>query len=189
MTKKDGKELPTWHREEGELGKVHVYTGDGKGKTTAALGLALRAAGHGRKVLVVQFMKGDIEYGELRAAKNVPGITIVQFGRPEFVDKKAPAPEDIEGARKALAFAREAMAKKECDVLILDEVNVAVDFGLVGAKEVLEVLRSRPGGIEVVLTGRDAPKEFIEHADLVTEMRKVKHPYDKGLKCREGIEY
>ncbi len=170
-------------------GMIHVYTGDGKGKTTAALGLGLRAAGHGQRVLMIQFMKGRTNYGELEAAKLIPGFTIVQFGRPDFVDKNNPDPRDIEGAREALGYAGEAMKLRSCDILILDELNVALDFGLVTLDQARELISSKPEETELVITGRNAPQELIELADLVTEMREVRHYYRKGVPARKGIEH
>ena len=170
-------------------GLVQVYTGNGKGKTTAALGLALRAAGHGLSTCVIQFMKGEIYYGELGAAKLLfPYLTIIQMGRPDFVDKKNPAPIDVKLAKDALAFARKVIATGEYDIVVLDEVNVAVDFGLIGLAEVLELIDAKSPETELILTGRYAPKEIIERADLVTEMVEVKHPYAAGVEARLGIE-
>jgi cob(I)alamin adenosyltransferase len=169
-------------------GMIHIYTGNGKGKTTAALGLGMRAAGQGMRVCMVQFMKGKTNYGELRSAKKI-GIVIRQFGRPDFVDKKNPDPRDFRGAQQALAFALEARTKKRCDILILDELNVALDFNLVSLKQVLALLADRPAGMELVITGRYAHKEIIRRADLVTEMKEVKHYYSKGISTRKGIEY
>jgi cob(I)alamin adenosyltransferase len=170
-------------------GMIHVYTGDGKGKTTAALGLGMRAAGHGKKVLMVQFMKGRTNYGELESAKRVPGFCIVQFGRPDFVDRKNPDPRDIEGAGEALSYALEAAKLRSCDLLILDELNVALDFGLVSLGEVKDFLAEKPEKMEIVITGRNAHPDIIELADLVTEMREVRHYYRKGVQARQGIEH
>jgi cob(I)alamin adenosyltransferase len=174
---------------ENGLGMVHVYTGNGKGKTTASLGLGMRAAGHGYKVLMIQFMKGDIKYGELEAAKKIPNFEILQFGRPDFVDKKNPAQIDIDLARKGLEHARKVVKEGKIDLLILDEVNVAVEWGLVSCEDVLKVVKSRPKKMEIVLTGRYAPKEFIEIADTVTEMKEIKHPFQKDILARKGVEY
>jgi len=168
---------------------VHVYTGNGKGKTTASIGLGLRASGHGFRVLMIQFMKGDIKYGELEAVKNIPNFEIIQFGRPDFVDKDNPAQIDIDLARKGLEHARTAVEKGIADVLILDEINVAVEWKLVSAQEVLDIVKSRPKNMEIILTGRYAPREFIDIADTVTEMKEVKHPYMKGIMARKGVEY
>jgi cob(I)alamin adenosyltransferase len=170
-------------------GTIQVYTGDGKGKTTAALGLALRACGHGFKVLMIQFMKGSKNYGEVMISAEIPGFTLIQSGLPTFVEKDNPSEEDLRLAKEGLEMARKAVAEASCDILILDEINVAVDYGLVGAKDVLEILKRKPPEMEIVLTGRYAPPEFKELADLVTEMKEIKHHYMSGLGMREGIEY
>jgi len=170
-------------------GTIQVYTGDGKGKTTAALGLALRACGHGFKVLMIQFMKGSKNYGEVIISEEIPGFTLIQSGLPTFVEKGNPSEEDLKLAKEGLEMARKAVAEASCDILILDEVNVAVDYGLFGVKPVLEILKQKPPEMEIVLTGRYAPPEFKEIADLVTEMKEIKHHYMKGLGMREGIEY
>lgn len=171
-------------------GLVQVYTGDGKGKTTAALGLALRACGQGLKSYVIQFMKGEIYYGELGAAKELPDdcLTITQMGRPDFVSKENPEPIDVELAHKALELAREVMEAGRHDILILDEVNVALDFGLIPTDDVLKLIDAKPSGMELILTGRYAPKAVIDRADLVTEMKEIKHPYERGIPARVGIE-
>ncbi len=170
-------------------GLLQVYTGGGKGKTTAALGLALRALGHGLKVYVIQFMKGNIPYGELRAAEPLsPRLIIRQMGRECFVNRKDPDPEDIRLAREGLELAKEVISSGEWDVVVLDELNCALDFGLLPVSEVLEILRGRPPHVEVVLTGRGAPREVIALADLVTDMAEVKHYYQKGVRSRPGID-
>jgi cob(I)alamin adenosyltransferase len=170
-------------------GLVQVYTGDGKGKTTAALGLAFRASGHGLRTYVIQFMKGQIVYGELNAAKLVPlNVTIEQMGRPDFVNKKSPDPIDIRMAQEALARAREVVSSGEYDIVVLDEVNVAMDFNLVSVADVLAIVRGKPANVELILTGRYAPEEIVKAADLVTEMKLVKHYYDAGVGSRNGIE-
>jgi len=172
-----------------EKGLVQVYTGDGKGKTTAALGLALRAAGRGLKVFMVQFLKGRF-YGELESAKRLADrITIVQSGLDSFVKKGEPTDEDIRLARRGLSLAEKAIRSGEYDIVILDEVNVAIELGVLSVDDVLPLVKDKPTGIELVLTGRYAPSEFLEIADLVTEMKCVKHYYDSGVKMREGIEY
>jgi len=173
----------------GELGLLHVYTGDGKGKTTAALGLAMRAAGHGRRVIVIQFMKGQINYGELESARRIPGMEIVQFGRASFVSKESPDPVDVRMAREGLEFAKKVLSERKHDIVILDELSVAIEWKLVPLAEVLEMLRSRPRNVELIITGRYAPREIIEMADLVTEMKEVKHPYQRGTLGREGVEF
>jgi cob(I)alamin adenosyltransferase len=172
-----------------EQGLIQVYTGLGKGKTTAALGLALRAAGQGLKVYIIQFMKGWPDYGELASVEKLPDITLRQFGRPDFVDKDNPDPEDIRQAHQALDHARQVILGGQYDVVILDEINVALDFGLIGLAEVLGLLDARPEKVELVLTGRYAHSEVVKRADLVTEMLDIKHPYAGGMRGRKGIEY
>ncbi len=175
----------------GRLGRgyVQVYTGDGKGKTTASLGLAVRAAGHGLKVLIVQFMKGWIDYGELEGVRMLsPYVEILQSGRDTFVDRKNPDPEDVRLARQGWNLAADAIRERRADIVVLDEINCAMDFGLLSVKEVLEAVKGKPDGMELVLTGRGAPREIIEAADLVTEMREIKHYYGEGVEARLGIE-
>ena len=173
----------------GAKGTVQVYTGDGKGKTTAALGLALRAWGHGARVLVVQFMKGRINYGELDAAGRLDGFDVEQYGRETFVDRDEPAAEDVALAREALARARQVVAENAYDLVILDEVNVAADYGLVAVKDVLDLISRKAPEMELVLTGRDAPAEFAAAADLVSEVKDIKHHYRAGVAARKGIEF
>ncbi|MFQ5712106.1 MAG: cob(I)yrinic acid a,c-diamide adenosyltransferase [Candidatus Geothermarchaeales archaeon] len=175
-------------KEPGE-GLVHVYTGDGKGKTTAALGLAMRACGHGFRVYMIQFMKGGWDYGELRVAEKLPNFTIRQFGRPTLVDKGKPSKIDVDLAREALSHAKEVVGSGKYDIVILDEVNVALEWKLIELSEVLEMIREKPRSVELVLTGRYAPRELVEVADLVTEMREVKHPYSRGILARKGLGY
>lgn len=170
-------------------GYIQVYTGNGKGKTTAALGLALRAAGRGFKTYVAQFLKGQ-PTGEIEAAKRLsPLVRIEQFGREGFITvKDGPDDEDMSRARAGLEKALEAMLSGDYRIVVLDEVNTAVHFKILPEQEVLDFLDKRPAGVEVVLTGRYAPDSFIARADLVTEMTAVKHYYDRGVKAREGIE-
>jgi cob(I)alamin adenosyltransferase len=171
-------------------GYVQVYTGEGKGKTTAALGLALRAAGHGLKVEIFQFMKGKIDYGELEGARMLsPNVTIHQLGREVFVDRKEPDEEDRRMARHGWELAKESIRKKSADIIVLDEINCAVDYGLIPLAELLEIVRSKPYDLELILTGRSAPPEIVEAADLVTEMLQIKHYYYEGVEAREGIEH
>lgn len=172
-----------------QTGLVQVYTGDGKGKTTAALGLALRAAGWGMKTYMGQFMKGR-DYGELEAVRALaPLITIEQFGRNAFVHVKQGTPEDREAAQEGLRAARTAMETGEYDIIVLDEINVALFFELLTLDEVLDMIDAKPPHVELIMTGRRVPQELIERADLVTEMRQVKHPYQRGVSARRGIEY
>lgn len=170
-------------------GMVLVYTGNGKGKTTAALGLACRASGQKKKILMIQFMKGKVNYGELRSAKKLPGFTIKQFGRPSFVDKKNPAPADIKGAQQAMEFARKAFHSGKYDIVILDELNVALDFNLISLKDVLALMAAKPEKLELVITGRYAHAKVIKLADLVSEVKEVKHYYQQGVPARRGIEF
>lgn len=172
-----------------ELGKIHVITGPGKGKTTAAFGLAMRASGHGLRVCIVQFMKTGETTGEAIAAKRLKNIEIAQFGTGKFVNPKRVTKADRACAREAMDYLKRQIAKGGCDILILDEVNVAVSFGLVRAVEILKMIRSRCDGIEVVLTGRNAPKEFIDCADYVSMIDSKKHPNSEGLGPREGVEW
>ena len=168
---------------------VHVYTGSGKGKTTAALGLALRAIGHGLRVFVVQFLRGAYEGGELVMAQRLaPNLEIRPMGREAALDPGAPDPVDIKWAADGLALAANAMKKGLFDVVILDDVNLAVSYGLVHVDQVLELLDLRPATVELVLTGRDAHPELVAAADLVTEMTQIKHYHDMGVAPREGIE-
>ena len=170
-------------------GYIQVYTGSGKGKTTAALGLALRAAGHKQRVYIGQFLKGQM-YGELLSAKLLsPYITIEQFGRTGFIHvTKDPDKEDIQKAKRGLKKCKEAMLSLKYRIIVLDEINVAVYFNLLTEKEILEFLDQKPEGVEIILTGRYAPAVFLKRADLVTEMKEKKHYYKKGVKAREGIE-
>ena len=170
-------------------GLLQVYTGEGKGKTTCALGLGLRAVGQGLKVYIVQFIKGR-ETGESRAAARLsPELTFRFFGRPGFGRLRAPTSEDLQLIREAWDLARHVIMAGDHDVVILDEINLALAHGLVPLAEALEVLRRRPPHVEVILTGRKAPSELLELADLVTEMRPVKHYYQAGVEARAGIEW
>lgn len=171
-------------------GCIQVYTGNGKGKTTAALGLALRAVGHGYKVFMLQFMKGSKEYGELQAAeKYLPNFIIMQSGLETFVSKENPSKTDIELARKGLDIAQKVVSEGHYDLVILDEINVALDFKLFPLEDVLSIIKSKPGHVELILTGRYAPREILETADLVSEVTLVNHPYYHGVEAREGIEF
>ena len=170
-------------------GYVQVYTGSGKGKTTAALGLCLRASGHGLRSHLIQFMKGQIDYGELKAVIKLGGlVTITQAGRSNFVHKENPDPEDVRLARQALELSRKALAEARLDILVLDEILCALDFKLVTEAEVLDLIRRKPEKLELVLTGRGATAAIIEAADLVTEMKAIKHYFDEGVMDRVGIE-
>jgi len=170
-------------------GYVQIYTGEGKGKTTAALGLALRAAGHGLRTYIGQFMKGQ-SYGELGAAHRLaPFLTIEQFGRKRFLHVSgAPAAPDVRRARRGLARCRAAMLSGRYAIVVLDEVLVAIFFNLLTEADVRAVLDERPDAVEIVLTGRRAPASLVRRADLVTEMKARKHYYARGVEARAGIE-
>ena len=168
-------------------GHIQVYTGDGKGKTTAAIGLAVRAAGHGLKSYIGQFMKGQF-YGELAALRDHPDITLEQYGDPECIPREDVTPRHVPRAFEGLERARDAMRSGRYDIVVLDEVCVAIWFGLLDLQEVLQVLDQRPESVELVMTGRNAPPALIDRADLVTDMQAVKHYYDQGVAARDGIE-
>ncbi len=170
-------------------GLAQAFTGDGKGKTSAALGVVLRALGHGLRVYIVYFMKGDYPYGERRILSELPNVTMASFGSREFVNPENVKPEEKEQARQALAAAREAMLSGSYDLIVLDEVNIAVAWKLVELDEVIKLINDKPQNVELVLTGRKADTRLVQLADLVTEMLKIKHPYDEGIKARRGIEY
>lgn len=172
-----------------EKGLVQVYTGNGKGKTSAAFGLALRAIGRGLKVYMVQFIKGGFDYGELYVLNRLPNLTLKAFGRGKFVLTAPPEKEDVKLAEQAFQLAREVVESGKYDVVILDEINVALSLNLINLEQVLELMERKPRHVELVLTGRDAPIRIVEVADLVTEMKEVKHPYKKGLQARKGVEY
>ncbi len=173
------------------MGLVLVYTGDGKGKTTAALGLSLRQAGWGKRVLIIQFMKGAGNvYGEKVACERfLPSIEIEQHGRDEFVNLKNPDRKDKELAMGALERAKEALRSREYGMVVLDEINVALSCGLIPEQDVLDTLASRPPSVDIVLTGRGCPPSVIERADMVSEVREIKHHFRKGVESRAGIEY
>lgn len=168
---------------------VEIFTGDGKGKTSAALGITLRALGHGRRVYIAYFMKGDFPYGEQKVLSQLPDVTFARFGFETFVDPSNVKPEEKKEAQKALEAARKAMLSLAYDMVVLDEVNVAVAWNLINIDQVIKLISDKPEKVELVLTGRYADPRLIELADLVTDMVKVKHPYDKGILSREGIDY
>lgn len=178
MSKADGK------------GLVQVFTGNGKGKTTASLGTVLRAAGHGFKILVIFFVKGNSSDGEFNTLPNLPGVEVAKFGLRKWIrDPKNVTPEEIAEAKKALEAARKAASSGEYDIVVMDEINIALYFKLIEAEDVLQLIKVKAPHTELILTGRNADPRIIETADLVTEMKAVKHPYDKGIQAREGIEY
>lgn len=167
-----------------------VFTGDGKGKTTAAIGMAMRAAGQRLKVLIIQFMKGQSNIGELTALDqcHLP-IEIKSFGRPGFVQSRACEPLDIYLANKGLACFRSALLGSRYEMVVLDEILVAIEFGLLKEGALREDMLRRPSHMHIVLTGRNATKRILDMADLVTEMKELKHPYNVGIKAQAGIEY
>ncbi len=170
-------------------GLIQVFTGNGKGKTSAALGSILRATGHGLKVFIVFFMKGKYPYGEFSSLPKLPNVEVASFGLRCLIDRNNINPEEIKQAELALQTARQAMLSGKYDMVVLDEVNVAVYFKLIPLDDVIKLIEEKPPEVELILTGRYAEGAVIELADLVTEMMKVKHPYDRGVKARKGIEY
>jgi len=172
-----------------EKGLVQVYTGDGKGKTSAAFGLALRAVGRGLKVYIVQFIKGGFDYGELYIVEKIPNLKLATFGRGRFVTEIPPSEEDSKLAREAFELAKKVVKSGEYDVVVLDEVNVVLNLKMISIDEVMDLVKNKPKHVELILTGRYAPVQIIDAADLVTEMREVKHPYAQGVPPRKGIEF
>ncbi len=173
-------------------GLVIVYTGDGKGKTTAALGMALRAAGHEKKISIIQFIKNFKNYGELKfVKKHHCGIQIKSIGKGYVKIKgdKFPFEEHVKTAKDALRFAKDKILSKKYDIIVLDEVNIALDKKLLSIKEVTELIQQKPPSLHLVLTGRSAPKKLLQLADLVSEVKEIKHPYKKGIIAQKGIEY
>jgi len=166
---------------------IQVYTGCGKGKTTAAIGLAVRASGYGKKIFIAQFMKGKY-YGEISSLKKIKDITLIQCGGRCFI-KSGPKPKDIDIAQAAVKKVARLSREGKYDVIIMDEINVALHMGLVKINQVLEIMALTPAKTELVLTGRYCPKEIINKADLVSEIKEIKHYYRHGVKARKGIEY
>jgi cob(I)alamin adenosyltransferase len=172
-----------------EKGLTQVYTGNGKGKTSAAFGSALRAIGRDLKVYVIQFIKGGFDYGELHIVGQLPNLTVKAFGRGKFVTEMPPQDEDFQLAKEAFELAQQIVRSGEYDIVILDEINVALSLRLVAVEAVVELIKNKPSHVELILTGRNAPPEIVALADLVTEMTEIKHPYTRGLQPRKGIEY
>jgi cob(I)alamin adenosyltransferase len=171
-------------------GLVQIFTGDGKGKTTAALGTVLRASGQGLKVFVVFFIKGHYPHGEFETLPTLPGVKVASFGLRRFIHKQNEVnPEEKAEAQAALAAAREAITGGGFDIVVMDEVNVALFFKLIELEDVLQLINDKPPHVELILTGRRADEKLIEIADLVTEMKNIKHPYEKGIPARKGIEF
>ena len=168
-------------------GYIQVYTGDGKGKTTAALGLSLRAAGAKLKVFIAQFVKG-MEYSELDAIKRYDDyITLKQYGRNAFIHGE-PTEEDFDAARKGFDELKDAILSGEYSLVIIDEANIAIYYKLFSVEDLISLIDKKPGHVEIVITGRKADPKIIERADLVTEMKEIKHYYKNGVKARKGIE-
>ncbi len=178
--------------EEKKIGLILVNTGDGKGKTTAALGICVRAVGYDKKVAIVQFVKGSWHYGELDGIKKLaPNVEMITGGKGfvGIIDDNLPRSEHEKAAEETLKLAEELMLSGKYDILILDELNVAVSIGLIDIDDVLEMLERKPELMDIVITGRGADPELIERADLVTEMKEIKHPYQKGILAQKGIDY
>ncbi len=176
-----------WMTDDQHEGYFQVYTGEGKGKTTAALGLALRASGRGYPVYIGQFMKGQ-DYGELHALPLLKTVTLEQYGDPGWVYKGKVTEAQRAGAMEGYKQAKEALMSGRYRIVILDEINMAIWFELIPLEKVLELIDQRPAGVELVFTGRRADEAILERADLVTEMREVKHYYTQGVPARKGIE-
>jgi len=174
-----------------KLGKVHVNTGDGHGKTTTSLGVAMRAIGHGYKVCMIQFLKGRKNIGEYLIQKRLmPNFVLYQFGSKNFIVNNKNKKKDTNNVLKGLEFADNIMKKKLYNIIILDEINVAVDLNLINEQTLLNFIENhRNKGVEIILTGRNAKEKIIEVADIVTDMKKVKHYYDQGVAARKGVEY
>jgi len=175
-------------------GLVQIFTGDGKGKTSAALGVVLRALGHGLRVYIAYFMKGNYSYGDYPCSEcnilvKLPNVTVASSGQKGFVDRENIKPEERERAKQALAAAREAMLSGSYDLVVLDEVNLAAAWKLVELDEVIKLIGDRPRNVDLILTGRQADAKLIKVADLVTEMLKIKHLHDEGIMARRGIDY
>lgn len=173
-----------------ERGLIQVYTGNGKGKSTASFGLAIRAVGRGLQVRIIQFLKTGIDYGEIETFKRLePELKVISFGRKGFISRTGVTEHDYQLCREAFDLAKKIVEEGETDLLILDEINTALYFKLLDLEEVLSFLKNKPYNLELVLTGRYAIQEIIDMADLVTEMKEIKHPFAKGIKARKGIEY
>lgn len=170
-------------------GLLQVYTGTGKGKTTAALGVALRAAGYGAKTMMLSFLKDDQDYGEARAYKFIPGFTLKQVGRDAFVNFKDPEPQDLAMAREGWEEAKRLIEAAEIDILILDEFNIVLATGMIDQAEALAFLRQHKGRVEIICTGREAPVNLLNMADLVTDMKELKHYFYQDIASRNGIDH
>lgn len=172
-----------------EQGLVQIYTGDGKGKTTAALGLAFRAAGHGARVVIIQFMKGWNGFGELKIIPKFKNITLLRTGMPKCVQPGHETEWDASEVQKGFRLAKKYAQPQMCDMLILDEITLALSHKLLSTEDLLKLIENKPRGLEIVITGRNAPQKLIEKADLVSEIKEIKHPLPQGIQARKGIEY
>ena len=175
-----------------EKGLVIVYTGNGKGKTTAALGMALRAIGYDHKVCMLQFIKGSWHYGEMDSSKKLePNFELIAVGKGfvGILDDNSPREEHEKYAAEAVRICREKIFSEEYDVIILDEVNYAINLGLIDVQEIIKIIKEKPSDLDLVLTGRDVKEEIVELADLVTEMKEIKHPFKSGIKAKKGIDF
>jgi len=173
-------------------GLTIVYTGKGKGKTTAALGIALRATGYKKKICMIQFIKGSWHYGEMKSSKRLePEFEMVAIGKGfvGIIDDKSPKEDHQKIAKEAIKISNEKIQSGKYDIVILDEVNYAVNLNLISLVDVLDLIKSKPQNVDLVLTGNYAKEEVIEAADLVTEMKEIKHPFQKGIKAKEGIDF
>ena len=173
-------------------GLTIVYTGKGKGKTTAALGIALRATGYKKRICMIQFIKGSWHYGEMDSSKRLePEFEMVAIGKGfvGIIDDKSPKEDHQEIAKEAIRISNEKIQSGKYDIVILDEINYAVNLNLISLDDVLDLIKSKPENVDLVLTGNYAKEEVIEAADLVTEMKEIKHPFQKGIKAKEGIDF
>ena len=175
-----------------EKGLVIVYTGNGKGKTTAALGMALRAIGYDHKVCMLQFIKGSWHYGEMDSSKKLePNFELIAVGKGfvGILDDNSPREEHEKYAAEAVRICREKIFSEKYDVIILDEVNYAINLGLIDVQEIIKIIKEKPSDLDLVLTGRNVKEEIVELADLVTEMKEIKHPFKSGIKAKKGIDF
>ena len=170
-------------------GLVQLFTGNGKGKTSAALGVVLRAVGQGLRVHIIYFMKGDYPYGERNALSHLPNVSFQSFGHLHFIDPEDVKEDEREQAREALRAARQAIGSGDFDLVVLDEVNLAAAWRLIDVEDVLKLIDEKPDSVEVILTGRGADERLVERADLVTEMMEIKHPFRRGIEARKGFDY
>lgn len=176
----------------GKDGLVIVYTGNGKGKTTAALGMALRAVGYNHKICMVQFIKGSWPYGEIESIKRLqPELELVIAGKGfvGIIDDTSPREDHKKIAKEAITISKEKIQSGNYNIVILDEVNYAINLGLINLSDVLNLIKSKPENLNIVLTGNHAKKEIIDAADLVTEMKEIKHPFKAGIKAKKGIDF